>query len=315
MLTRLRLENGIVASGVNSVLGAGSLFTTGKVFYVDSNNGSNDNSGEESDAPKATLASAITAARATKGDVIILAPGHAETVTSSNITLSKAGVTIIGLGNGTTRPTFTYGAAAATITVSAADVEMYNCRFVANFADVAAAFTVGAAKQFTVADSEFLDNASNLNFLTCVVTGATANAADGLTFVRNYVYSLPTTDGAVVSVLGDLLRLNVSNNMVDKAATNDAGHLITMSSKVCGGVRILNNILTMRALSNQSAGTLFTGSSTTSSGICANNYVAQIDTSAGIIATTGTKISFIQNFMSGAADKSGTLIPAADDPT
>lgn len=311
----MSLQNGLVGSGVNSFLGAGSLFTTGKVFYVDSNTGSDGNTGEEVDAPKATLQSAITASRASKGDIIVLMPGHAEAVTSSSHTLSKAGVTIVGLGNGLNRPTFTYGAAAATITVSAANVQIHNCYFIANFADVAAAFTVGAAKDFVIADSSFVDNASNTNFLSIVVTGSTNNAADGLTFIRNYVYSLPTTDGAVVSVLGDLLRLNVSENVVDKAATNDAGHLITMSSKVCGGVRIMRNILTMRALSNQSTGTLFTGSSTTSSGICAGNFVTQIDTSAGIISTTGTKIGFAENYMSGAADKCGALTPPIDDPT
>jgi hypothetical protein len=79
-------------------------------------------------------------------------------------------------------------------------------------------------------------------------------------------------------------------------------------------VRIIGNTLTLSALSSQSTGTLFTGSASTSSGICADNYVASIDTSTSILATTGTKISFIQNFMSGAADASGTVFPDADDP-
>lgn len=316
MFTRLKLEGGLVNSGVSTLLGAGQLFTTGLVFYVHSGIGSDGNSGQESDAPKATVQSAITAARASKGDIIVVMPGHAETVTATSIALSKAGLTFVGLGNGLNRPTFTFGAAAATITTSAANCTWVGMHHIANFQDVVTAFTVGAAKDFVVADSSFVDNSSVLNFLSIVTTGATNNAADGLAFNGNYVYSLPATDGAVVSILGNLLRLSVCDNNVDKpGATNDAGHLITMSSKVCGGVRILRNTLTLISLSNQSTGTLFTGSSTTSSGICAYNLVAQIDTSTGLLATAGTKISFIENYMSGAVDKSGTVFPAADDPS
>lgn len=315
MFTKLRLENGLVAGGVQNILGAGSLFTVGKVFYVDSNNGSSGNSGEEPDAPLATLAAAITASRASKGDVIVLAPGHAETVTATNITLSKAGVTIVGLGNGLNRPTFTFGAAAATITVSAANNEVYNCRFIANFADVAAAFTIGAAKGFVVADSEFLDTSSILNFLSCVVTGATNNDADGLTFIRNFVYGLAATDGAVVSVLGNLLRLNVSDNVVDKAATNNAGHMITLSSKIVGGARILRNILTVVGATNATVGIFLTGSGSTSSGVVGFNNVWSLDTTTALLMTASTGLRPMQNYLSGAVDASGTLTPAADDPS
>jgi hypothetical protein len=77
---------------------------------------------------------------------------------------------------------------------------------------------------------------------------------------------------------------------------------------------MLRNTLTMKALASQSAGTLITGSSTTSSGIIADNYIYQIDTSTGLLATTGQKFGYIQNFMSGAADASGTVFPAADNP-
>lgn len=310
----MRLESGLLANGVSTFLGAGSLFTLGKVFYVDSNNGSDGNSGEEPDAPKASLASAITASRASRGDVIVLAPGHAETVTATNITLSKAGVTIVGLGNGLNRPTFTFGAAAATITVSAANCEIYNCNFIANFLNVAAAFTIGTAKDFIISDSQFLDNSLILNFLSCVVTGATDNSADGLAFTNNYVYSLPTTDGAVVSILSNLLRLRVSDNVVDKAATNDAGHMITLSSKIVGGARILRNILTVVGSAGAAVGIFLTGSGATSSGVVGFNNVWSLDTTGGLLMTASTGLRPMQNYLSGAVDKSGTLTPVADDP-
>lgn len=306
--------NGVSSQGVPVI--PSIPLTTGSYFFVSSGSGSDGNSGRDKTHPLATTQAAINKCTANKGDIILLMPGHAETVTATNVNLSVPGVTIVGIGNGLLRPTYTYGAAAATITVSAANCKITNVHHIANFANVASAYTTGAAKDFAVDQCSFVDNASNFNFLCLVTTNATNNDADGLTFTNNYVYSLPATDGAVVSVLGNLLRLNVSFNFVDKpGVTSDTGHLITMSSKVCGGVRIIGNFLSMVALISQSTGALFTGSSTTSSGHCADNYVITSDTTSAIIATTGTKISFSQNFMGGVADASGIVWPAGDTPS
>lgn len=308
---------GITSMGV-PVLGGGPGIpvTTGKYLFVcnaTGANGSNNNSGLRPDQPLATVDKAFDLITASAYDVVIVMPGHAETVTSSSITCDVAGAQILGIGTGTLRPTFTFSTAAATINVTAANISWRNCRFLANFADVASAFTV-TAKGLEVTDNEFTDGASNLNFLCLVTTGTTANASDYLRFDRNVVESLPATDGACISILGDILHLEVNDNNVAKSATNDAGHLATFSSKVVTSLRMLRNTLTMKALSSQSTGTLITGSSTTSSGIIADNYIYQIDTSTALLATTGQKFGYIQNFMSGAADASGTVFPAADNP-
>jgi hypothetical protein len=289
-------------------------FTTGTVRYVSSTTtGASDNHpGTDATKPLSTVDAAIGKCTANVGDVIVLMPGHAETVTATSIALDVAGVTIVGLGTGLKRPTFTFGAAAATITVSADNCVWSNCRFVANFADVAAAFTVGAAKDLVVKDSSFIDTSSILNFLSMVVTGATNNAADGLTFTGNYIYGLAATDGAVVSVLGNLLRLNVSNNVADKAATNNAGHFITLSSKLINGARIRGNTLTVVGATNATVGIFLTGSGTTSTGVVADNLVASLDTTTELIATAGTGLAYFNNYYTGTADASGKLWPAVD---
>lgn len=307
-------------SGLSSygipLVGSGSQLpvTNGTYYFVSSVTGSSGYNGKTIDAAKATVQQAIDLCTAAKGDVVVILPGHTETVTATSITLNKSGVQIVGLGQGALRPTFTFGAAAATITVSAANVAISNCVFVANFADVASAFTLTTATDFNVTDSEFRDTSSILNFLVCVTTGATDNTADGLVFARNYVYSLPATAGAVVSILSNTLRLVVNDNVVDKAATNNAGQLITLSSKIVGGVRIMRNVLTVTGAAGTTVGILFTGSGTTSSGICAYNLVSSLDTTAALLATAGTKISFLENYLTGAVDASGTLYPVADNP-
>lgn len=262
----------------------------------------------------ATVDEAIGNCTSNGGDMILVLPGHTETVTATSIACDVAGVKIIGLGSGENRPTFTFGAAAATITVSAANVSWENCRFVANFADVVSAFTLTTAVGFTAKGNDFLDTSSILNFLVCVTTSAVNNQSDSLSFIGNYVYGLAATSGAVVSILANELRLRVEDNIVDKAATNDAGQMITLSSKIVGGVRILRNILTVVGSAGATVGVFLTGSGATSSGIIAYNLCTSLDTTGALFMTAGTGISPHENYMSGAVDKSGTLFPVADNP-
>ncbi len=103
----------------------GSQFTTGNVFFVDSATGSNSNDGKSVSAPVATLDYAIGLCTANKGDIIYLMPGHAETTTA--IALDVAGLTIIGLGVGASRPTLTATTAATDlINISVASTWMEN---------------------------------------------------------------------------------------------------------------------------------------------------------------------------------------------
>ncbi len=290
--------------------------TTGKAIFVcnaTGANGSDGNNGLSPQQPLATVDAAFSLVTASKGDLVVVLPGHAETVTATSIAHDIADVQVIGIGQGSRRPTFTFGAAAATITVSAAGGAWRNCHFVANFADVASAFTLSTAKDFQVTDSSFLDTSSSLNFLCLVTTDATSNRADGLTFDRNKVSGKAATDGACVSILAVLDRLSICDNSIVKLATNDAGHVVTASTFAVTNVEVKRNTLAMNALSSQSTGTFGTGSSTAWSGMVSDNRTYQIDTSTGLFWTAGTKLGFNENYMTGAADKSGTIFPGLDD--
>ena len=62
----------------------------------------------------ATVAAALADANVVdaRGDVILVLPGHTESISSAGaLTVSKSGVSIIGLGNGDARPTFTFDTA------------------------------------------------------------------------------------------------------------------------------------------------------------------------------------------------------------
>lgn len=119
MLTNF--PNGLSSFGI-PLYGDSTVVPGSKAIFLSSVVGKDSNDGLTADTAVATFDQAMTLATANKGDTIYVLPKHAETVTATNMVADKAGVTIVCLGNGSTRPTFTFGAADATITVSAADV-------------------------------------------------------------------------------------------------------------------------------------------------------------------------------------------------
>lgn len=307
-------DNGITVGGMPIYGLASGLIptTTGSTFFVSSVIGSNANVDGVAAAPYATVDYAIRKCTASKGDVIIVMAGHAETVTSTSITLDVAGVTVVGLGHGEWRPTFTFGAAAATINVTAANCAWRNTRLVANFLNVATPFTV-SGRSFHASNNSSMDTSSILNFLVSgVSTSSTDNAADGLVVQDNYALLLATTANAFVSILGNLKRPNISRNFVDSAATNNVGHFVTLSSKIINGARIEDNKLIVVGATTATVGIFLTGSGTTNTGIVSGNYVASLDTTSELIATAGTGLAFFNNYYTGNADASGKLWPVVD---
>lgn len=95
-------------------------FEPGNQFYVDS--GVDGTTGLTWDTAVGTIDEAINLCTASNGDVIWVAPGHAESITGTDITADVAGVSIIGLGSGSLMPKITYAHADAEISVAADNV-------------------------------------------------------------------------------------------------------------------------------------------------------------------------------------------------
>lgn len=129
----------------------------GNVFWVDSGNGRNLGPGTV-DKPFATIDYAIGRCVANNGDVIMVKPGHTETITAAGgIAVDVAGVSIIGLGNGSDRPTVNFTTStAATITLSAANVYMNNILFTGGVDALGSPIVVSAA-DVTLEDCETRD--------------------------------------------------------------------------------------------------------------------------------------------------------------
>lgn len=111
-------------------------FTTGTVRYVCSatSGASDNNAGTDVSKPMSTIDAAVGKCTASVGDVIVVMPGHTETITAAaGIDADVAGISIIGLGYGSNRPTITMGTATtATFRINAANVLVRGLRFVNN---------------------------------------------------------------------------------------------------------------------------------------------------------------------------------------
>lgn len=121
--------NGVSSFGL-PLIGSGPILTTGNVFFVQSThlNASNGNAGTSPDKPLATIDYAIGKCTANNGDYIIVGPTHVETVVAnSGLLFDVAGVSVIGIGNGSARPTISIGAkTGANINFTAANCVLSN---------------------------------------------------------------------------------------------------------------------------------------------------------------------------------------------
>ncbi len=160
----------------------------GSTWYVNSN-ATAGGTGDTWGGAFTTLQAAID--RALVDDRIYLAPTHAENVaTAGAITVNKAGLTIIGMGNGRRRPVFTWTGTAGSIIVSAADVVISNINCTSGIDEVVSLWLISGAR-VTLDAVDYFETAA----LTPIQFLLTTTAADDLE-LRNLRHYQGTTSGA-----------------------------------------------------------------------------------------------------------------------
>ena len=173
--------NGVTSFGV-PVLGGGSIVTTGNIFFVDSNTGSDGNSGKDPGQPLATIDVAVGRCKASNGDHIIVMPGHAETIaTATSLVLDVIGITIIGLGRGGSRPTLNFSATGSTIPISAASIVVQNILLTGGIDVIVNMITVSAA-DVKLLNLELKDVTGEMVSGITTTAGANRLLIDGYTF-------------------------------------------------------------------------------------------------------------------------------------
>jgi hypothetical protein len=185
--------------------------------------------------------------KASRGDVIVCLPGHVENIAAADAWTLVAGLRIIGLGRGDTRPTFTFSVAAATVLIDVAGVSIENCRFLCAGPAGAVALTVAAPFTVSAEGCSLIGNYFEVGIdadQLCTAFLTTTAAADNLTIAYNDVRGLVAA-AAITSMFvfvgADNLRF--IGNRCKAGFANAATGLLSFITTLSKNVLIQGNIL------------------------------------------------------------------------
>jgi hypothetical protein len=267
----------------------GGRFTTGNVLFVDSGAalaGDNVGRGQSPDKPCATIDYAVGRCTANNGDVIYVMPGHAETVSAAGgLDLDVAGITIIGIGNGSDQPTVTLDTAdTADIDVDAANVTVENLHLIANFADIAVIFDVNA-DDFTLRNCRFSQAAVDMNALVCV-QDALVTASDRITIEGCHAIMYDAANTHFVNFAGTGTGHIIRNNIL----IGDWGTMAIGGAGIVTYTTVIDNVVYNAATDNDSC----INFAATATGICMRNLCAGGAAQANGI--TATAMALAENY-------------------
>jgi hypothetical protein len=290
----------------------------GKVFWVyngtallpGQKGGSNGNKGTF-DAPFATVDYAVSQCTASRGDIVFVKPGHAETFAAADgFDIDIAGVAVVGLGTGTLMPSFTLSATTSDVNISAANTSLVNVRFVPSTSDVVRAVQVTAAN-VTIKDLLVLDAGATNEILTVIkATSTVDNNADGLWIEGCRAYSTSTAVLEFFEYNAHINGLVFKNNIIINEGTA-AGAAIAGAT----GKNLLNAYIGYNKVSTKpTSGNLFIESdSTASTGIAENNLIGHADvTGTHDNGLTGMGFRLFDNKSVSTNALSGFVLPAVD---
>lgn len=305
--------NGVSSFGV-PLIGSGPVLTVGNVFFVDNGHASRRDAadhGDRPDNPFSTLDFAIGRCTANNGDVIFISPGHAETLTSATaLVFDVAGVTAIGLGEGTNRPSFTITATSAAVFFTAPNCRLSNVRIIAG----ASAITAGICPNTTDVELDSIET----NFTTA-----------GADFIRH----VDAVDSTGTTGIGTRLHIHDCLFIAEDAAGSsscirmDNANRVRIEKNTCigqwtggvilstAGTSMTNIVIADNNISNLATQTTPAvygiRMSTGASGLIIGNNISQPD--GGTIAIGLTFIPgncrCIENYQTNLADESGVLVP------
>lgn len=281
----------------------------GEVFWVNNSSvlakggigGSDSNKGTYRE-PFSTITYALTKCTASRGDIIMVMPGYTENIaTAAAEVWNVAGVAIVGLGTGNLKPQLSFTAAAATHTITAANMSFVNIQWVANFADVATGLDVSAVDGLSFEGCHFTEAGADLNFVNVVDL---ATGADDISF-RDCVAigNDASNDAFITGVAHD--RFYMDNCVVMNNTAQTAAH-----GQVDSSGNVTNAVIKNCYLRSNVDGALhFDFNGAANSGFISNCHFSSLDVAgavAGAVDFTGGHV--FDCLVSGEADLSGITV-------
>ncbi len=283
--------------------------------------GSDGNSGENPEEPLATLDYAIGKCTASNGDIIIAKEGHAETLTTT-AALDVAGVTIIGLGSGDARPTFTVNAAINGLLVTAANARIYNLKFVtgASYGITTKLFAVsGGVGMATFTDCHFQVAAATKMYHLGYVLGAKGKPVTFENCLFENLSTLTMAGNATLQKNALLIRTGDVNvidcRFIDMGAQKKNKWAACIKAGSTGAGEDLGNVLIKDCVFN-CRGVAVTNRATavsprTSIVDCRGISTSGNTAMANIFLVTYANV--VQSYAIGAVNKRSTQVPAATE--
>lgn len=248
-----------------------------------------------------TLTAALSACVASRGDVILVLPGYTETRTTA-LSLNKAGVSIIGLGTGSARPTITGSGTIDAVSFDAANVTLENFVFAAPLVDAqtsavnfAAAGDYGALRR-----CHFIGSVATENIVDIITLVAGAN---GVTIEDNTFYNLTVAVNSVIHIEGALSDLTIRRNRI--------------VAEVVAGAIIDTGAATNLCLEDNTIVVTGTGKSaivldSNPTGFAVRNYAKGTNTTLASNVNYGNALALFENRTAEDFSVQGAIIPAAD---
>ena len=267
----------------------------GNIFWVDSGSGSNTNDGTHV-RPYATLDYAVGKCTANNGDLILVKAGHTETVTAAGgLDLDVAGITIIGLGNGSDRPTVNFTTAVtADMDVDADNITISNFLFTGGIDALTGPIDVNAA-DFTMMDCETKDVTGQATDFIVTDANASRLMIDGWTHrgaaAAGGASALQIVGGDGATVRNIFIDGNFDTAAIENVTT--AATNLTINGGANGSYIRNRN----------SADVCFTAVATTTGNVGPNIYARVADNAANITeAFVGADMQFFQPIAIANAD-------------
>lgn len=297
-----------VNAGYGQVLGQLPFAGTGKHFMVASSGVANRSRFQElfrddEDGVSrfhSTIAGALAACTAAAGDIIFVAPGHAETVTAS-ITVDKSGVSIIGLGNGLLRPAITGNGTIDAINVTADNVLIENLEFPAPETDNQTADINIAAAGVTVRNTYHIGSQTAKNKTDLITITAAGN--DFLIEGVN-AYNTVVDVVSAISVEGACARGVIRNCNIQGTFST-----AVLMDEATATLLLIEDNLFKNTKSATAVVTFTTGNST---GAMRFNHLSGRHTTIASNVVTGTGMDFFENRVVEEAALNGGIFPVAD---
>lgn len=252
----------------------------------------------------ATIDAAMS--HAENGDVVLVAPTHTESVIAAGgLDLDVAGVTILGLGNGASRPTITLSTATtADIDIDAANITIENLIIDLTGVDALVAGIDVNSSNFTMRNCQVLVSDSDGQAIVGVLTDT---AVDYMT-IENCRFIGDTSKGpqAFVRLIGGTGHEIVGNIMYGNVDT--ASGLIQMVTTAPKNVSIRNNFINNFAADTTASCIL--GITAATGEVSNNRFRLNVDAASLWVDTPGS-LSLFENYGVNDNGETGMLVGTA----